>query len=118
VGDAPASWAAKAAVGCSAGGPATYSEQHGGHGHMVAEHLARSITEPQRRRWVNLIQDAAGKAGLPTDAEFRSAFLAYVEWGTRLAVRFSGADAAPPAGAAGAPVGAGRRAVTGRDRTV
>jgi truncated hemoglobin YjbI/quinol monooxygenase YgiN len=79
------------------GGPAGYSETQGGHGHMVAKHLGRGITEAQRRRWVNLIQDAADEAGLPTDAEFRSAFLAYVEWGTRLAVHFSGPDAKPPA---------------------
>ncbi|MEV6173214.1 antibiotic biosynthesis monooxygenase [Streptomyces sp. NPDC051954] len=79
------------------GGPSAYSETQGGHGHMVAKHIGRNITEPQRRRWVNLIQDAADEAGLPTDAEFRSAFLAYVEWGTRLAVYFSGPDATPPA---------------------
>ncbi|MEI5103810.1 antibiotic biosynthesis monooxygenase [Streptomyces sp. PmtG] len=84
------------------GGPAAYSRAHGGpdgsgaHAHMVAKHLGKGITEPQRRRWVNLIQDAADEAGLPTDAEFRSAFVAYVEWGTRLAVYFSGPDAARP----------------------
>ncbi|NUR02678.1 MAG: antibiotic biosynthesis monooxygenase [Streptomyces sp.] len=78
------------------GGPATYSLTQGGHGHMVAKHFGKHITEPQRRRWVNLIQDAADEAGLPTDAEFRSAFLAYVEWGTRLAVHFSSPDAKPP----------------------
>ncbi|MFD4557087.1 group II truncated hemoglobin [Streptomyces sp. NPDC058469] len=79
------------------GGPATYSETQGGHGHMVAKHFGKHISEPQRRRWVDLIQDAADDAGLPTDAEFRSAFVAYVEWGTRLAVYFSGPDAQPPA---------------------
>ncbi|MFI2759620.1 group II truncated hemoglobin [Streptomyces echinatus] len=79
------------------GGPARYSENQGGHGHMVAKHMGRDIGEAQRRRWVDLIQDAADEAGLPTDAEFRSAFLAYVEWGTRLAVYFSGPDAQPPA---------------------
>ncbi|MCZ0987290.1 group II truncated hemoglobin [Streptomyces diastatochromogenes] len=79
------------------GGPAAYSDTHGGHGHMVAKHFGKHITEPQRRRWVNLVQDAADDAGLPKDAEFRSAFLAYVEWGTRLAVYFSGQDAKPPA---------------------
>ncbi|RVU19636.1 antibiotic biosynthesis monooxygenase [Streptomyces antnestii] len=79
------------------GGPAGYSEQQGGHGHMVAKHVGKNISEPQRRRWVELIQDAADEAGLPTDAEFRSAFCAYVEWGTRLAVYFSGPDAARPA---------------------
>ncbi|MFG2786952.1 group II truncated hemoglobin [Streptomyces sp. NPDC048419] len=79
------------------GGPAAYSLTQGGHGHMVAKHFGRHITEPQRRRWVNLVQDAADEAGLPTDAEFRSAFVAYIEWGTRLAVYFSGPDAKPPA---------------------
>jgi len=79
------------------GGPKAYSEQQGGHGHMVAKHFGKNITEAQRRRWVNLIQDAADDADLPRDAEFRSAFVAYVEWGTRLAVYFSGPDATPPA---------------------
>ncbi|MEU3738724.1 antibiotic biosynthesis monooxygenase [Streptomyces sp. NPDC032198] len=78
------------------GGPAAYSQEHGGHAAMVGKHLGKGITEPQRRRWVNLMQDAADDAGLPTDAEFRSAFLAYVEWGTRLAVYFSGPDASRP----------------------
>ncbi|MFF3344351.1 group II truncated hemoglobin [Streptomyces sp. NPDC002779] len=79
------------------GGPTGYSDTQGGHGRMVAKHMGLAITEPQRRRWVNLIQDAADEAGLPTDAEFRSAFVAYVEWGTRLAVHFSGSDARTPA---------------------
>ncbi|MFJ8197646.1 group II truncated hemoglobin [Streptomyces sp. NPDC096152] len=79
------------------GGPAAYSETQGGHSHMVARHAGLGITEPQRRRWVELVQDAADEAGLPTDAEFRSAFLAYVEWGTRLAVHFSAPGATPPA---------------------
>ncbi|SOD84175.1 group II truncated hemoglobin [Streptomyces sp. Ag109_G2-15] len=79
------------------GGPTAYSDTQGGHGHMVAKHFGKHITEPQRRRWVNLVQDAADDAGLPKDAEFRSAFLAYVEWGTRLALYFSGPDAKPPA---------------------
>ncbi|BCL28080.1 group II truncated hemoglobin [Streptomyces aurantiacus] len=79
------------------GGPPSYSETQGGHGHMVARHLGKGITEIQRRRWVNLLQDAADEAELPTDAEFRSAFVAYAEWGTRLAVYFSGPDVVPPA---------------------
>jgi hemoglobin len=39
---------------------------------------------------------AADDAGLPADPEFRSAFVAYVEWGTRLALHNSqpGADVA------------------------
>ncbi len=45
-----------------------------------------AITGPQRARWVELIGRAADEAGLPSDPEFRSAFMAYVEWGTRLAL--------------------------------
>jgi hemoglobin len=67
------------------GGPPAYSAEHGGYATMVAKHIGMAITEPQRRRWVNLIQDAADEAGLPDDPEFRAAFLGYVEWGTRLA---------------------------------
>ncbi|MBM2614595.1 group II truncated hemoglobin [Actinoplanes sp. LDG1-06] len=67
------------------GGPATYTAAHGGYPRMLAHHLNMAITEPQRRRWVNLIQDAADEAGLPDDPEFRAAFLGYIEWGTRLA---------------------------------
>ena len=49
-----------------------------------------------RRRWVSLICDAADAAELPADPEFRSAFVAYIEWGTRLAVVNSHRDAEPP----------------------
>jgi hemoglobin len=68
------------------GGPAFYSAARGGHARMVEHHHGREITEAQRRRWVDLLLDSADEAGLPTDPEFRSAFVAYVEWGTRLAV--------------------------------
>ncbi len=76
------------------GGPPGYTDRHGGYPHMVAKHIGRGITEEQRRRWVDLIQDAADEAGLPADPEFRAAFLGYIEWGTRLAVQNSqpGAD--------------------------
>lgn len=32
------------------GGPATYSEQHGGHPHMIQRHLNRHLTQEQRKR--------------------------------------------------------------------
>jgi hemoglobin len=78
------------------GGPPRYTEDHGGYPHMVRKHRNLGITEQQRRRWVNLICDAADDAGLPDDPEFRSAFVAYVEWGTRLAERNSRPGAHPP----------------------
>ena len=78
------------------GGPPRYTEEHGGYPHMLAKHRDRALTEPQRRRWVELICDAADAAGLPDDPEFRSAFVAYIEWGTRLALANSQPGAAPP----------------------
>lgn len=80
------------------GGPSHYSQERGGHAHMVAQHLGKDITEQQRRRWAGLLMDAADEVGLPSDPEFRAAFASYLEWGTRLAVQFSRPDAAPPAG--------------------
>jgi hemoglobin len=78
------------------GGPAEYSEEHGGYAHMVGMHIGLALTEPQRARWVQLIGLAADDAGLPTDPEFRSAFMAYVEWGTRVALLNSQPGADPP----------------------
>ena len=68
------------------GGPPAYSEARGGHPTMVRQHLDRSLTEAQRSRWVQLLYECADEAGLPADPEFRSAFAAYIEWGTRIAV--------------------------------
>jgi hemoglobin len=78
------------------GGPPLYTEQHGGYPHMLSKHRGLALTEDKRRRWVSLICDAADDAGLPGDPEFRSAFLAYIEWGTRLAVANSQPNAMPP----------------------
>lgn len=77
------------------GGPAVYSGERGGHAHMVSQHLNRRLTEAQRRQWIALLIDAADEAGLPADPEFRSAFVGYIEWGTRLAVINSQSGDAP-----------------------
>jgi hemoglobin len=78
------------------GGPPRYTEERGGYPHMLEKHRGRALTEQMRRRWVQLICDAADDAGLPSDPEFRSAFVAYIEWGTRLAVANSQPGATPP----------------------
>jgi hemoglobin len=79
------------------GGPARYTKERGGYPHMMQKHLNRALSEEMRRRWVSLICDAADEASLPVDPEFRSAFVAYIEWGTRIAVANSQPGAAPPA---------------------
>ena len=62
---------------------------------MIQKHLGRHLTEVQRRRWVELLIDSADEVGLPTDPEFRSAFAATIEWGTRIAVMNSQLDENP-----------------------
>ncbi len=81
------------------GGPTTYSDTRGGHPHMIARHLNRHLSEAQRKRWVTVLLDAADEVALPSDPEFRSALVGYLEWGSRLAVLNSqpGAAAHPKA---------------------
>jgi hemoglobin len=81
------------------GGPAAYTEQHGGYEHMLARHRDLAITGEQRLRFVTLLSRAADAAGLPDDPEFRAALMGYAEWGSRLAVANSapGAEPAPTA---------------------
>src|SRR5262245_38800555 len=45
------------------GGPTTYSTERGGHHHMIGRHLSRHLTEPQRRRWFDLLLDTADEVG-------------------------------------------------------
>ena len=77
------------------GGPSRYTEELGGYPSMLRHHLGLNLTEQQRARWAQLIALSADPAGLPDDPEFRSAFVAYVEWGTRIALANS-ADGAEP----------------------
>ena len=76
------------------GGPSDYTDQLGGYHRMVTKHKDLAITPEQRGRFVTLMSLAADDAGLPADPEFRSALLAYLEWGTRIAMHNSqpGAD--------------------------
>ncbi len=73
-------------VGEVLGGPAVHSQTLGGHPVMIRKHVGRSLTEAQRRRWIGLLLDCADEASLPSDPESRSALVAYLEWGSRLAV--------------------------------
>ena len=77
-------------------GPKAYSSEYGGYPRMLSQHLGKQLTEEHRTRWVALLLQSAREAGLPNDAEFRSAFSSYIEWGSRLAVENSQAGATPP----------------------
>jgi CDGSH-type Zn-finger protein/truncated hemoglobin YjbI len=78
------------------GGADDYSQEYGGYPRMLSQHVGKGLTEQQRARWVELLMQSAREAGLPNDPEFRSAFQAYIEWGSRLAVENSQTDARPP----------------------
>src|SRR6266516_7799869 len=78
------------------GGPKRYSEQYGNYDRMVSQHIGKAIREEQRARWVELLSRSADEAGLPADPEFRAAFVAYLEWGSRIAKENATVGAHPP----------------------
>ncbi len=78
------------------GGPACYSEEYGGYPRMISQHVGKCLTEDWRAHWVALMIQSSQEAGLPNDAEFRSAFSSYLEWGSRLAVENSQTTSRPP----------------------
>ena len=74
------------------GGPEIYSAEEGSHFQMIQKHLSKHLTEAHRKRWVSLLLETADEISLPDDPEFRAAFVAYIEWGTRIAVINSNED--------------------------
>ena len=69
------------------GGPPQYTGEDGGsHARMVAHHLGKMLDEAKRQRWMQLLLQSADEVGLAADPEFRSALVAYLEWGSRIAV--------------------------------
>ena len=75
------------------GGPAAYGQEPGDGSQPSGAHAGLALTEEQRARWVALAGRAADEAGLPADAQFRSAFSGFLEWSSRAA---AGADAPVP----------------------
>lgn len=71
------------------GGPDRYTAELGGYEAMLAHHRGLGITSEQRFRFASLMSLAADDAELPADPEFRSALVAYLEWGTRIALHNS-----------------------------
>jgi CDGSH-type Zn-finger protein/truncated hemoglobin YjbI len=78
------------------GGPSAYTGRYGGYDRMISQHLGRGLREEWRRRWVALLLRSADEVGLPADPEFRAAFVAYLEWGSRIAVENSAPGVEPP----------------------
>jgi hemoglobin len=68
------------------GGPAEYTKDLGGYERMLKKHVDLGLTEDQRFRFATLMRLAVDDAQMPDDPEFRSALVAYLEWGTRIAL--------------------------------
>ena len=60
---------------------------------LLSPFFPGGVHEEQRFRFASLLSLAADDAALPDDPEFRSAFVAYAEWGTRIALHNSQPDA-------------------------
>src|SRR5882762_1620833 len=74
-------------VGEVFGGEKLYStEDEGSHASMFGHHIGKMLTEEKRQRWMQLLLQTADEVGLKSDPEFRSAFIGYLEWGTRIAI--------------------------------
>jgi CDGSH-type Zn-finger protein/truncated hemoglobin YjbI len=83
-------------LGETFGGPKRYTEDYGGYKRMMSQHLGKALQDEQRARWVQLLCKSADDAKLPVDPEFRAAFVAYLEWGSRIALENSQPGAHPP----------------------
>jgi hemoglobin len=68
------------------GGEKLYTSNGGSHAKMIGQHIGKMLTEEKRQRWVQLLMQTADEIGMKSDPEFRSAFVGYIEWGSRLAV--------------------------------
>jgi hemoglobin len=75
----------------SFGGPDRFSRELG-FWHLISVHRGLNITEPQRRRFVDLYMAALDTSGMPTDPEFRQAVREHVEFGSRVAMQNSHAS--------------------------
>jgi hemoglobin len=74
----------------SFGGPDRFTRELG-FAHLIDVHRGLRITEPQRRRFVELYLAALDAANLPDDAPFRDAVREHVEFGSRVALQNSNA---------------------------
>jgi len=68
------------------GGGKKYTNNGGSHYGMIKKHMGKHLTEAHRKQFIKKLLESADEVGIPDDPEFRSAFVGYLEWGTRLAV--------------------------------
>jgi hemoglobin len=70
------------------GGPAQFTELHGGHQALLRSHLGLGIRDEHRARWLELMGEAVGEV-LPGQPKVHDALMAYFGWGTAIAQQVS-----------------------------
>ena len=89
-----------ALIGDALGGPPLSEEDRREYTDIMSAHDGRVFSEAERARWVTMLLQSARDVGLPSDAEFWSAFTSYIEWASRQAearsLRWDWGPAGPP----------------------
>ena len=80
------------------GGPARYSEAHGGHSAMLEIHARQGAGDDYGPRFVACFMQAADDANLPDDPEFRAGLRSYMEWATHEVLSYAPSDSKVAAG--------------------
>ena len=75
----------------SFGGPDRFTRELG-FSHLIDVHRDLGITEPQRRRFVELYLAALDEVGMPSDEPFRGAVRSHLEFGSMVAMQNSNAE--------------------------
>jgi CDGSH-type Zn-finger protein/truncated hemoglobin YjbI len=83
-------------LGRALGRPSAQQGRGGDYAELLGAQTDRTFGEPERARWVSLLLRSAQESGLPTDAEFWSAFSAYIEWESRRLARYAQGHVPPP----------------------
>ena len=78
------------------GGPARYSESHGGHSAMLEIHARQGAGDDFGPRFVTCFMQGADDAGLPDDPDLRRALRSYMEWAVEEVLAYSPSDAQVP----------------------
>jgi hemoglobin len=81
------------------GGPAEFTQRHGGHPALLRSHLGLHIRDEHRARWLELMSEAIDEV-YPDRPQTHEALMAYFAWGTAIAEEVSqlpdGADLGDP----------------------
>jgi hemoglobin len=71
------------------GGPARYSELHGGHSAMLGVHAGEGTGDDYGPRFVACFMQAADDAHLPDEPDFRAGLRSYMEWAVQEVISYA-----------------------------